>query len=478
MYSKITNPKTGRKVSIDSRLGKRILRNFLSVSRGGFTKVNTNVTKTDYKTVTDELRYMQGIGPYHTEWRYRDHIKQPHIWGDTGWKDSRKGAHVPLNAKVRRSINNSYKAAWQKGQTGVPSKCQKGTTETPYRADSIHNAIKKVGVKCCAPFANGYFGTNISQLKKLNGGGKGGDKEGCGYAFQKTSVPMTAEDFPCGRAGGIHWSGGGETPNMMRGRQRCKPTLGPEGQFGEEVRQQFHGAQEQQAAAAAVDVAAAAAMRAVSSVLAVEMLSDLIDDAFLVQRDRWEDKGLSADRELVANARGHLAELDDLLLEEAGERKMEKVMKSTYPLYFTPPVTTPNTAIAWPRLNTPLERDAAAAAAAAGGGGGGGGGAGGGGGGRTDPQGPKRQLIPPVGGGAGRAGPPGQPGGGGGGGRGGGGGAPKGLVGGGGGGPNGLYGGGGGGGGQSTGAGAESAEHDAPLSARSRSSAGSEPQVS
>jgi len=35
MYSKITNPKTGRKVSIDSRLGKRILRNYLSVLKGG-----------------------------------------------------------------------------------------------------------------------------------------------------------------------------------------------------------------------------------------------------------------------------------------------------------------------------------------------------------------------------------------------------------------------------------------------------------
>jgi hypothetical protein len=35
MYSKITNPTTGRKISIDSRLGKRILRNYLSVLKGG-----------------------------------------------------------------------------------------------------------------------------------------------------------------------------------------------------------------------------------------------------------------------------------------------------------------------------------------------------------------------------------------------------------------------------------------------------------
>jgi hypothetical protein len=35
MYSKITNPKTGRKVSVKSRLGKMILRNYLLVLKGG-----------------------------------------------------------------------------------------------------------------------------------------------------------------------------------------------------------------------------------------------------------------------------------------------------------------------------------------------------------------------------------------------------------------------------------------------------------
>jgi hypothetical protein len=35
MYSKIVNPKTGRRVSITSRLGKEILRNYLSVLVGG-----------------------------------------------------------------------------------------------------------------------------------------------------------------------------------------------------------------------------------------------------------------------------------------------------------------------------------------------------------------------------------------------------------------------------------------------------------
>ena len=35
MYSKITNPKTGRKVSVEGRLGKTILRNYLLVLKGG-----------------------------------------------------------------------------------------------------------------------------------------------------------------------------------------------------------------------------------------------------------------------------------------------------------------------------------------------------------------------------------------------------------------------------------------------------------
>ena len=35
MYSKITNPKTGAQVQIKSKLGKRILRNYLNVLSGG-----------------------------------------------------------------------------------------------------------------------------------------------------------------------------------------------------------------------------------------------------------------------------------------------------------------------------------------------------------------------------------------------------------------------------------------------------------
>uniref|UniRef100_A0A6C0B630 Uncharacterized protein n=1 Tax=viral metagenome TaxID=1070528 RepID=A0A6C0B630_9ZZZZ len=35
MYSKIVNPKTGRKVSVTSRLGKSIIRKYLNVLSGG-----------------------------------------------------------------------------------------------------------------------------------------------------------------------------------------------------------------------------------------------------------------------------------------------------------------------------------------------------------------------------------------------------------------------------------------------------------
>tara|TARA_B110000967_G_C18550664_1_gene395199 strand:+ start:410 stop:571 length:162 start_codon:yes stop_codon:yes gene_type:complete len=35
MYSKITNPETGRKISINGKLGKTILRNYINVLQGG-----------------------------------------------------------------------------------------------------------------------------------------------------------------------------------------------------------------------------------------------------------------------------------------------------------------------------------------------------------------------------------------------------------------------------------------------------------
>ena len=35
MYSKIANPKTGRMISVNSKLGQEILRNYLNVLEGG-----------------------------------------------------------------------------------------------------------------------------------------------------------------------------------------------------------------------------------------------------------------------------------------------------------------------------------------------------------------------------------------------------------------------------------------------------------
>lgn len=35
MYSKITDPQTGKKISTDSKLGKKILKNYLTILEGG-----------------------------------------------------------------------------------------------------------------------------------------------------------------------------------------------------------------------------------------------------------------------------------------------------------------------------------------------------------------------------------------------------------------------------------------------------------
>lgn len=53
MYSKIINPKTGRKVSINGRLGKFILRNYLNVLYGGRYKIEE--AEIDSKVKIDEL---------------------------------------------------------------------------------------------------------------------------------------------------------------------------------------------------------------------------------------------------------------------------------------------------------------------------------------------------------------------------------------------------------------------------------------
>ena len=48
MYSKITNPKTGRKVSINGKIGKRILSNYINIIGGSIKKTNKScVTNND-----------------------------------------------------------------------------------------------------------------------------------------------------------------------------------------------------------------------------------------------------------------------------------------------------------------------------------------------------------------------------------------------------------------------------------------------
>ena len=39
MYTKIINPETNRKVSINSKLGRKILTNYLSILKGGVNQV-------------------------------------------------------------------------------------------------------------------------------------------------------------------------------------------------------------------------------------------------------------------------------------------------------------------------------------------------------------------------------------------------------------------------------------------------------
>ena len=59
MYSKITNPITGRKISINGKLGKTILRNYITVLQGGaYEEVKNAVAKSvfDFLEPADKLR--------------------------------------------------------------------------------------------------------------------------------------------------------------------------------------------------------------------------------------------------------------------------------------------------------------------------------------------------------------------------------------------------------------------------------------
>jgi hypothetical protein len=62
MYSNIVNPKTGRRVSVKSRLGKKILRQYLFILSGGAALATTPaVGDTEYKKDQD-AQYNTVIG--------------------------------------------------------------------------------------------------------------------------------------------------------------------------------------------------------------------------------------------------------------------------------------------------------------------------------------------------------------------------------------------------------------------------------
>lgn len=51
MYSKIVNPKTGRMVSVNGKLGKEILRNYLNVLEGGAASTPTVAPNTPVRCI-------------------------------------------------------------------------------------------------------------------------------------------------------------------------------------------------------------------------------------------------------------------------------------------------------------------------------------------------------------------------------------------------------------------------------------------
>jgi hypothetical protein len=63
MYSKITNPKTGRKVDVNGRLGKNIVRNYLMVLNGGAAIKKSTIKPADEKLNT----FLEGRYDYITD---------------------------------------------------------------------------------------------------------------------------------------------------------------------------------------------------------------------------------------------------------------------------------------------------------------------------------------------------------------------------------------------------------------------------
>jgi hypothetical protein len=63
MYSKIVNPATGRKISINSKKGKAVLKNYINiVSGGGFTNLKDNGTTAlpNYNAIQQNIKNLEG----------------------------------------------------------------------------------------------------------------------------------------------------------------------------------------------------------------------------------------------------------------------------------------------------------------------------------------------------------------------------------------------------------------------------------
>ena len=76
MYSKITNPKTGRKVDLNGRLGKNIVRNYLMVLNGGASAIEDSKVATIWHRPFDTLDVIFIPIPKYVPWRIQKYFKQ------------------------------------------------------------------------------------------------------------------------------------------------------------------------------------------------------------------------------------------------------------------------------------------------------------------------------------------------------------------------------------------------------------------
>tara|TARA_B110000211_G_scaffold210528_1_gene248681 strand:- start:8409 stop:8672 length:264 start_codon:yes stop_codon:yes gene_type:complete len=63
MYSKIVNPATGRKISINSKKGKAVLKNYINIVSGGsLANLKDNITPAlpDYDAIQQNIKNLEG----------------------------------------------------------------------------------------------------------------------------------------------------------------------------------------------------------------------------------------------------------------------------------------------------------------------------------------------------------------------------------------------------------------------------------